>query len=388
MSQFGFDAQLRIYGESTKGRSSWPWPVSLAGWRQAAREVLGESAWGYLEGGAGLEDTMKANREAFSHYRIRSRMLRDVADRDLSVSMLDMEFPVPLLLAPIGVQAILHRDAELASAKAAADAKIPFILSTVSSVPMEQVAQVMGTSVRWFQLYPGKDRDVVSSFLARAQASGYSAVVVTVDTTMLGWREADLQHAYLPFLHGEGMANFLSDPAFCSRLSQSPRENPQAAIQEFLSIYVNPSFTWKQLAEIRDMTDLPVLVKGITHPDDAARVEAMGLEGVVVSNHGGRQVDGGVAALDALVDVRNVVQPDYLVMMDSGVRCAADVAKAMALGANAVLLGRPYAYALAAGGREGVVELLQQWKAELDLQLALSGHRSLETLNGGYVVRV
>ncbi|WAH39267.1 alpha-hydroxy-acid oxidizing protein [Alicyclobacillus dauci] len=211
--------------------------------------------------------------------------------------------------------------------------------------------------------------------------------MVTVDTTMLGWRETDLKHIYLPFLLGEGIANFLSDPAFLSRLKNSPSDDPAAAIQEFLSVYVNPAFTWEDLASIRNMTKLPILVKGITHPDDAKRVQDMDLHGVIVSNHGGRQVDGGIAALDALVEIRQAVGPAYLLLMDSGIRSAADICKALALGAHAVLLGRPYAYALAAGGREGVAELLMQYRAGLDLQLALSGYKAIRDLGAGYVSR-
>ncbi|KPV42230.1 alpha-hydroxy-acid oxidizing protein [Alicyclobacillus ferrooxydans] len=387
MSEYGLEAELKVYSTALQGQSEWPWPLLPEDWREAARKVLKPGPFGYVDGGAGLEDTMQANRAAFAKYAIRSRMLRNVSDRDLSISLFDRPLPVPVLLAPIGVQSIIHPDAELASAKASAKHGIPFILSTVSSVPMEQVADAMGDATRWFQLYPGKDKRIVRSFMERAKQSGYAAIVVTLDTTMLGWRPIDLKNVYLPFLQGEGIANFVSDPIFQSRLQQSPAQNPAAAIEEFLKVYVNPSFAWDDLAELRMWTDLPLLVKGITHPHDAKRAKEMGIDGVIVSNHGGRQVDGGIASLDALTEVREAVGDDYLVLFDSGIRCAADVYKAIALGAQAVLLGRPYAYALAVGGQMGVEEMLGQWKGELDLQLALSGYSRVRDIHGDYVTQ-
>jgi lactate 2-monooxygenase len=295
--------------------------------------------------------------------------------------------PVPFLLAPIGVQSILHSEAELATARAAAKTGVPFVLSTVSSVDLETVAAAMGDAPRWFQLYPGRDPDVVRSLIHRAEQAGYSALVVTVDTTMLGWRETDLKHLYLPFLFAEGVANFFTDPAFRSRLPESPEANPMAAIQEFLSVYVNPAFTWDDLAAIRQETQLPLLVKGLTHPEDARLATAAGADAIVVSNHGGRQVDGAVAALDALVEIRDALGPDVPLLFDSGVRHAADILKAIALGADAVLVGRPYAYALAVGGEAGVAELIRQWTADLDLQLALSGRKSVFEIDASYVSR-
>lgn len=387
MSQFGFEAQLRIYSSSLEGKTEWPWPTTPEEWKALAKRRLPAGPWGYLEGGAGRETTMDENEAAFRRYKIRSRMMRDVSERDLSISVLGHSFDVPFLLAPIGVQSILHTEGELASAAAAAASNVPFVLSTVSSFPMEQVASVMGEAPRWFQLYPGRDESVVHSFLSRAEKASYTAIVVTVDTTMLGWRCADLKNVYLPFLQGEGIANFVTDPAFARRLTQSPQENPAHTIQEFLSVYVNPAFTWHDLSRIRNKTSLPILVKGITHPEDAREAQRRGMDGVIVSNHGGRQVDGGVSALDALVEIRCIVGEDYPLLMDSGIRSGADVCKAIALGANAVLVGRPYAYALAAGGRVGVEEWIHQFKAELDLQLALSGYRSIRELPRDYAHR-
>lgn len=387
MGQYGLDTQLHMYQAALSGQLQWDWPVGVGQWRRAAKKTLSKSAWGYLEGSAGTESTTRENRRAFERLSIRSQMLRDVSDRDLGVDILGHRGMAPFLLAPIGVQEIIHPDGDLASARAAQGIGVPYVLSTVSSHSMESVAAVMGGATRWFQLYPGRDPDVVKSLVGRAEQAGYSALVVTVDTTMLGWRPRDLQNLYLPFLLGQGIANFVSDPAFCARLKRSPQEDMMAAIQEFLSIYVNPGFTWRDLEALIQGTPLPVLVKGLTHPDDAKRAQDIGAQGVIVSNHGGRQVDGGIGAIDALPRVLQAVRDDFPVLMDSGIRSAKDILKAMALGAQAVLIGRPYAYALAVGGQAGVVELLNQLLAEVDLQLALSGYAAVGDLRPDYVVR-
>ncbi len=388
MTRFGLEAQWKIYSRSLMpGGGSHQGPISVDEWRAQARSVLTPGAWGYLEGGAGAEDTMRANREAFQRWKIRPRMMRNVEDRDLTVNLFGTQLPVPFMFAPIGVQSILHQEAEIAPSRAAAAHRIPFVVSTVSSVPMERIAQEMGDAPRWFQLYPGRDPNVVSSMIQRAEQSGYSALVVTVDTTMLGWRETDLKNAYLPFLFGEGIANFISDPVFRRRLAAAPEENMAAAIQEFLSIYVNPAFTVDDLAHIRRQTRLPLLVKGITHPDDAVLVREMGADAVVVSNHGGRQVDGAIAALDALPEIRSAVGTDFTLLMDGGIRRAADILKALALGANAVLIGRPYAYAMAVDGEMGVRQWTEHLMAELDLELALAGYRSIREIDESLVIR-
>jgi lactate 2-monooxygenase len=388
LPQYGFEAQLKIYSRALQGKTEEGFPISLEDWRSRARERLSDGPWWYLEGAAGGEETMKANREAFQRWKIRPRMLRNVDERDLTVELFGHTYPVPFLLAPIGVQSILHPDAERATARAAAGLGVPFTLSTVSSVPLEAVATEMGNAPRWFQLYPGRDPDVNASLVARAEQAGYTAIVVTVDTTVLGWREHDLKNAFLPFLQGEGIANYLTDPAFAKRLGAPPTENIAAAIQEFLEVYVNPAFTWRDLAELRKRTDMPLLVKGITHPEDAKEAMKFGADGVVVSNHGGRQVDGAIASLDALVEIRDAVGDEYPLLFDSGIRRAADVLKALALGANAVLIGRPYAYALAVGGEEGVRHWLSLTMAELDLELALAGYASVREIDRSFVTRV
>lgn len=386
MSTHGLEAQMKIYSNSLIGKT-YDAPLSWQEWMEKARTNLPDGPWWYLHGGAGEEQTVGENRKAFSMYKIRPRMLRNVENRDLRVNLFGREYPAPFLFAPIGVQSIIHTEAERGPARAAAKNGIPFILSTVSSVPLEEIAAIMGDAPRWFQLYPGKDEDVVTSMIHRAEDAGYSALVVTVDTTMLGWRVNDLRNAYLPFLQGEGIANFVTDPCFQARLGRSASD-PSSVIQEFLSIYVNPAFSWEHLERVREQTKLPLLVKGLTHPEDAKRALNSGADGIIVSNHGGRQVDGAISALDALREVRAAVGQDKTVLMDSGIRTAADVLKAMALGADAVLMGRPYAYALAAGGQDGVLQWLFHFMAELDLEMALAGYASIREIDEGFVTRM
>lgn len=352
-----------------------------------AEEALTAEAFGYLAGGAGSEDTMRANREAFRRWRIAPRMLRDVSSRDLSVELLGHELRAPILLAPIGVQGILDEEAELATARAAAVAGVPIVLSTVSSKPLEAVAEAMGEVPRWFQLYWPADPGFAASLLGRAESAGYSAIVVTLDTHHLAWRPRDLANAYLPFLFGDGLANYLGDPAFRADLEAPPEEDPEPAIRKFARIFSNPALTWDDLGFLREHSDLPVVLKGILRPDDARLAVEHGVDAIVVSNHGGRQVDGSVGALDALPGVVEAVDGAIPVLFDSGIRTAADVFKAVALGARAVLLGRPYACALASGGEDGVRELLIDLLAELDLTLALSGHARMREIDRDAVSR-
>jgi len=376
MPNYGQELQLAVYG-NTQQPADERLPFAVEEWERRARAVLADGPFGYLAGGAGAGDTMRANRDAFYKWRIWPRMLRDVGERDLRTEILGTLLPAPFLLAPIGVLGIAHPDGERAPARAATAMGIPLILSTVSSVTMEEMAGLMGAAPRWFQLYPGTNRDVMSSMLCRAEAAGYSAIVVTLDTTMLGWREVDLQQAYLPFLQSQGLANYFSDPAFRSALPRPPEEDPRSAILYFLSIFVNPRVSWPDIDFLRTQTRLPILLKGILHPADATLALDHGVDGIIVSNHGGRQVDGATAALDALPLVCAAIAGRVPVLMDSGIRRAADVLKVRALGATAVLLGRPYAYALTAAGEAGVLQVIRNLLAEIDLELALSGRRSL-----------
>jgi lactate 2-monooxygenase len=380
MSFEGGQIQTSIY---VSGESAWP--IAPEQWEARAGETLEPGPFDYIAGGAGSESTMRANLAAFEHRRLRPRMLTGNRERDLSVDVLGTRSPAPFLLAPIGVLSIAHPDGELAVARACASTGVPFVLSGAASHSLEEVAEAAGGSPRWFQLYWVNDREVALSIARRAEAAGYDALVVTVDTLVLGWRDRDLQRAYLPFLTGEGCAQFFSDPVFRSRLDKPPEEDVLSAAVAMLATFPNLGLTWEDLAWLRSETELPLLVKGVLTGEDALLARDCGVDGIVVSNHGGRQVDGAVAALDALVEVREALGPGVTVLMDSGIRRGSDVLKALALGADAVLLGRPYAYGLAVGGQEGVEAVIRQLLAETDITLALVGGRRARDLDGSWI---
>jgi len=385
----GPERELQIYTQGLAGgRPAVPVPLDLL--VQKAKEILAPRAYDYVAGGAGGEETMRANREAFYRWRIVPRMLRNVAKRDLSVELLGARLPAPILLGPVGVQEIIHADADVASARAASSLGLPFVLSTMSSRTIEEVAASAAKvteSPRWFQLYWGKNPELTASMVERAERAGYSALVVTLDTHSLGWRERDLHHAYLPFMLGQGLANYFSDPVFRGLLPQTPEQNPMAAIQLWGSLFSNPALTWKDIGFLRRHTRVPILLKGILHANDAARALDAGVDAIIVSNHGGRQVDGGVGALDALPGVVREVNGRVPVLFDSGIRRGADVFKALALGAHAVLLGRLYMWGLAVAGEEGVREVLLNLVADLDLTLGLSGYTSCRELDASALCR-
>ncbi|MBD0384083.1 alpha-hydroxy-acid oxidizing protein [Paenibacillus sedimenti] len=364
-----------------------PLPVSYYEWEYRARQALPNGPFGYIAGGAGSEDTMRANSDAFLRWRIQPRLLNDVSKRDLTVTLFGQTFPVPFLLAPIGLQEIAHPDAESGSARAAAELGVPFILSTPASRSIEKVAEVMGNAPRWFQLYWGKDFDVVASMVQRAEKSGYTAIVVTIDLPVRGWRERDIRNHYYPARAGVGTANFMTDPVFRSKLKQPPEKDMDAAIALFLSIYFNPALTWNDLPLLRQYTKLPILLKGLFAPQDAEMALQYGMDGLIVSNHGGRQLDGELAALDALPKISEVVQGRIPVLMDSGIRGGDDVIKALALGASAVLLGRPYIYGLAVAGEQGVKQVLSNLITDIDLSLANTGRKSISEINRSLLVK-
>jgi lactate 2-monooxygenase len=355
-------------------------PIDLDTLAAHAQEVMTPEAWGYVAGGAGSESTMRANRDAFDRWRIVPRMLRDVSVRDLSTDVLGTAMPAPILTAPLGVQSIIHPDAELATTRAVAGLGLTSVLSTASSYTLEEVAAAAPDAPRWFQLYWPRDPEVARSLLSRAEAAAYRTVVVTLDTTILGWRPRDLAAAYLPFLQSIGIANYLSDPAFRAGLAKSPEDDPTAAVGHFVGMFGDPSKTWDDLAELRSLTSLPLVLKGVLDPDDARRAVDAGVDGVIVSNHGGRQVDGAIGSLAALPRVVDAVQGQLSVLFDSGVRTGGDVMKALCLGAAAVLVGRPFAYGLALGGETGVRHVLRCLLADFDLTMALSGRASLAEL--------
>jgi lactate 2-monooxygenase len=372
--------QYEIYLRGMTGQR----PARTLDWRKLERDamnLLRQGPRGYIEGGAGLGETMRANREAFDHWRLRPRMLRDVSARSLARTVLGTELKAPVLLAPIGVQTLAHPEGELAVARGAAQVGVPLVASSAASHTIEQIAGELGEQARWYQLYWPRERELARSFVKRAEQAGYGAIVVTLDTWLLGWRPADLSEAFLPFLWGEGNKNYLEDPVFRGLLEKPPVQDMQAAIGQWAWQFANPQVTWKDLKWLREITELPIVLKGILHPDDARLAVEHGVQGVLVSNHGGRQVDGAIGALDALPEVVAAVDGRCEVLFDSGIRSGADALKALALGARAVLLGRPYMWGLALGGAEGVAEVLRAFLADLDLAMALSGYANIDEVD-------
>jgi lactate 2-monooxygenase len=374
------DFQNEIYA----GGEAPPFPVEWRALEAAGYAAMTPEAAGYVAGGAGGEDTVRANREAFDRWRMVPRMLRGVGTRDLATTVLGTRLPAPVLLGPVGVQQIIHDDAEVATARAAVSLGVPYVHSTAASTSIEDAAAANGAGPRWFQLYYPTDRDVAVSFVQRAEAAGYAAIVVTLDTLMLGWRPRDLGRAYLPFLQGIGLANYTSDPVFTSRLDGDSLETTVAA---WIETFANPNLSWADIAWLRERTDLPLLVKGVNAAEDARRALDVGVQGLIVSNHGGRQVDGAIAALDALPEVAGAVAPEVPVLFDSGIRTGADAVKALALGARAVLIARPAMWGLALGGEEGVRHVLRTFLGELDNTLAMAGYRSHRELAPGSLRR-
>ena len=378
--------QLEIYAQGLAGERP-ALAMTYDGLDAQARQTLAPEAYAYTAGGAGEGRTMRANRAAFDDWGLVPRMLGDVSARDLSTTVLGTALPAPILLGPVGVLSIMHPQGELAVARAAAAVGLPMVLSTASSTPLEDVADALGDTSRWFQLYWPNDPELAVSLVERAESSGYEAIVVTLDTRFMPWRPQDLAGAYLPFLLGEGIANYTSDPVFRSRLQRTPEEDREAAIQRWALTFPNPTLDWDELATLREHTTLPILVKGVLHPDDARRALAHGVDGIVVSNHGGRQVDGSVATLTQLPAVVEAVDGRVPVLLDSGVRTGSDVLKAIALGARAVLVARPWVWGLALGGQAGVEQVLRGLLADLDLTLGMCGAARIDAVGADLVVR-
>ncbi len=353
-------------------------PCDLSALEHLARERMAPQAHDYIAGGAGTGDTIRANAAAFRRWRIVPRMLTDVSGPSYASAVLGAQLAVPVLLAPVGLLRLAHPDGELAVARAARSLGTPMILATASSVAMEEAAVANGGGTRWFQLSWPRDRQVAASFLRRAQAAGFSVLVLALDTRLLGWRPRDLDNAFLPFLRGTGVQNFLSDPAFLAGLGGAGQA---AAIQRRMQVFGDPSLTWDDLPFLRERWDGPIVLKGIQSAADAQRAVEAGMDGIVVSNHGGRQVDGGIGALDALPPIVAAVGSRTTVLFDSGVRSGADIVKALALGARAVLIGRPYAYGLALAGEDGVRHVLRALRDDFELTMRLAGCASLADLS-------
>ena len=378
MPNFG-DLQTDIYLAGLSGVVP-SLPMSFAELERRAELAMPPGTWSYVAGGAGDEHTQRSNRTAFDHWGLVPRMLRARTERDLSVELFGTVLPTPVFLSPIGVIGICTQDGhgDLATARAAATTGVPMVASTLTQDPLEDVAAELGETPGLFQLYCPTDPEVAASLVQRAEAAGYRAIVVTLDTWVTGWRPRDLATSNFPQLRGRCLQNYLTDPVFRSRLARTPEDDPVAAILTWAAMFGRP-LVWEDLAWLCSLTTLPVVLKGVCHPDDARRAVDEGVDGIYVSTHGGRQANGGLAAIDCLGDVADAV-PDVPVLFDSGVRSGSDVVKALALGATAVGIGRPYAYGAALGGAAGVVHVLRTILAEADLLMAVDGYPTIADL--------
>ncbi|MDZ7876645.1 MAG: lactate 2-monooxygenase [Saprospiraceae bacterium] len=396
-----FEYQTKTYLAGEQGKL----PLISPDWaklEQQASEKMTPDARSYIVGGAGLQQTINNNRSGFDKYKIVPRMLRNVENRDTSTEILSVKMPSPFFLCPIGVAEMVHLEGDLAIARGAAPTGIPYIFSNQASFPMEMCAKEMGETPFFFQLYWSKSRELVANFVRRAEACGAKGIVLTLDTTLLGWRTQDLDIAFLPFLQGKGIKQYTSDPVFMKMaLELTQKENvenlamdsPQFkqllgrnCVRLFTQIYTNSTTTWEDLAFLRGLTKLPILLKGILHPDDARLAVEHGMDGIIVSNHGGRQVDGAISTIEALPAIVATVKKRIPVLLDSGIRGGADVFKALALGADAVGLGRPHVYGLTLAGAEGVTEVIRQLQADFELTMALAGCKNISEINKKCVI--
>jgi lactate 2-monooxygenase len=363
-------------------------PVTFAELEARASAAMPPRVWSFVAGGAGDEHTQRVNVSAFERWGLIPRMLVGAHERDLSVDVFGMTWPAPVFMAPIGVIGICTRDGhgDLSTARAAAATGVPMMASVFGADRLEDVAAELGDTPGFFQLYVPKDRELAASLVQRAEAAGYRAIVITLDQPVTGWRPRDLTVAYSPPLHGFCLSNYTSDPVFRAGLAQPPELDPQAAMLAWLRTFSNP-LSWDDLRWLRSLTGLPLVVKGICHPDDVRRATDAGVDGIYCSNHGGRHANGGLPALDCLPAVVEAAR-GLPVLFDSGVRSGADIIKALALGATAVDIGRPYAYGLALGGVEGVVHVLRSLLAEADLIMAIDGYPIVSALTADALQRI
>jgi len=398
----GLTRQREVFLNKLSGIQS-PIPFSYDTLKRVGESKMDNNAIGYISGNAGDGSTTDENRSAFNKWKTVPRVLKNVVDRNMNIELFGQSFKTPVFLSPIGGLELAHPEADLAVAKAAAKLKLPFIFSSQASFTMEACAKEMGDEVRWLQLYWGKEKKLVRSFIERAEAVNCKAIVLTVDTSVLGWRPQDLSNAYLSFLRGLGIAQYINDPVFWEIANTLPDEKSQVkvtteslesmiklakkfpgsslenlktkralkAVKTFTKIFSNPALVWEDLDWLRNLTDLPIILKGIVHPADAQKAKDLGIDGIIVSNHGGRQLAGSISSLDALTWIGKEVK-DFPLMIDSGIRNGEDVFKAIALGASAVCIGRPYVYGLAIDGTNGVEEVMRNIIGSFDMAMALT----------------
>jgi lactate 2-monooxygenase len=386
MPHFG-DYQNEIYFNGLRGLHP-ELPVDFNLLEQKAQAAMPTSVLSYVQGGCGDEFTQRQNVDAFNHWGLIPRMMVDCSTRDLSIELFGLKLPTPIFLSPIGVLGICtsngHGDLDVA--QASARTSIPMVASTLSNDPLETVAKNLGDTPGFFQLYTPKDKNLAESLVHRAEAAGFKGIVVTLDTWLTGWRPRDLNAGNFPQLHGHVLQNYFSDPCFRAMLAKSPEDDPSAAIMLWAQTF-GKVLTWADLPWLRSLTKLPLILKGICHPDDAKRAIDGGVQAIYCSNHGGRQANGGIAAIDMLPAVV-VACGNIPVLFDSGVRHGSDIIKALAMGATAVGIGRPYAYGLALDGTDGVIHVLRSLLAEADLLMAVDGFPTLSALRQAGVVRL
>lgn len=421
--KYGVPVQKNIFLKGMAGRKP-SIPVAFKNLELKAKDKLSKKAYAYIAGGAGEGTTIRANRNGFSRYSFKANMMQATTQVDMDITLFGNTYKSPLIAAPIGALELAHKKADKAVARACSDLDIPMAFSNQASYSMEDCVNAMGDSPRWFQLYWSKSDDLVKSFLGRAEMAGCDAIIVTLDTTSLGWRPQDLDLGYLPFLHGQGIAQYSSDPIFNQLITDNEfqqeiksgelppityetiknilqlssrypgsfftnllKGRAMAAVRTFINIYMRPSLRWSDLSKLRQMTSLPIIVKGIQTVEDAQKAIEENVDGIIVSNHGGRQIDGGVAAIQCLDEICNTITPAFPVLFDSGIRSGADVLKALSLGAHAVLVGRPYVYGLALDGRRGAEAVFKYLLAEMELQLSLMGIASISELNRSFLYK-
>ena len=361
-----------------------PYPIDFNELEKAAKETLEPGPFGYIRSSAGGEETYRKNINSFSKYSIVPRFLNDVSTLNTEVTIFGKTYPHPLFIAPVGVNKIAHEDGEIAVAKAAAKYEFPYIQSTVSSFSIEEIAAATPGSSKWFQLYWSSNKEIAFSMAKRAEAAGYEAIVLTVDTVMLGWREEDIRNQFSPLKRGFGQGNYASDPVFMAAL---PEHSQEAIVDSILENIYHPTLNWNDISELRKHVSLPILIKGILHIEDAKLAVEQGIDGIIVSNHGGRQLDGVIASIDALPGIVKAIDGRIPILFDSGIRRGSDAVKALALGASAVCIGRTFVWGLAAGGQLGVERVLENFLQETKVSISLAGVRNMKELQHLLVVK-
>lgn len=361
-----------------------PFPICFADLEKAVAEKIEAGPFGYIRSGAGGEQTLRNNRAAFEKYSIVPRFLNDVSNVDTSIHLFGKTYPTPLLFAPVGMNGMVHDEGELAVARAAQNLNIPYIQSTVSTYALEEVAQAAPSATKWFQLYWSTNEEIAFSMAARAEAAGFEAIVLTVDTVMLGWREEDVRNQFSPLKLGYARGNYMNDPVFTATL---PDDSFESYVQGVLQNVFHPTLNWAHVRELKKRTNLPILLKGILHPEDAKLAIDNGIDGIIVSNHGGRQLDGVIGSLDALHAIAEAVNGQIPIILDSGVYRGMDALKALALGADAVAIGRPFVYGLALEGQQGVEKVMTNLYDELKVSIALAGATSVKGLRNITLVK-